>query len=555
MRVAITAATLAVLLAAAGTAQSQPAATAPEDQQPTGYDHVWHDGYVAVAGAEAIPCRHCHNMDARGRILGVPGHTACFGTCHGKAPPRRRLSKRKPQPYPIAEERLPFCTPCHSPTALRRAISGSSEKLAVFYPPYRIELDYGVLLSHAKHDAPSMARGACLACHSIPGSPASKRKQEVHQRCTPCHLKPKSDLVPNMEACTACHRAAFGPATTPHRNPSKYPVARKFSHLEHLARPAAPPLPGGAPAPRGAPTTGERCRTCHLAVTRAEGENVPTPSSAECESCHDGATAFSTVGVECARCHVEPTERVPRPPPPKVWPRFSHAAHRREGLQADCRDCHSLGPDAVPLPASRDHEPCAKSGCHAADFAALEPKTCLACHSGSEPWRPLHTERRAPAETEFGARFSHRQHLAGAAPILSKPCTSCHNTESRWRDMRLPRDHSTCTGSGCHGREATPAPDLANCAGCHEAGAAAARRKSRDAQPWSVRRQFRHAPHTAPQADGTPAPACTVCHDNIADSRALDDIATPKKEICAPCHDGRVAFKLTGQGCVRCHGK
>jgi hypothetical protein len=32
-------------------------------------------------------------------------------------------------------------------------------------------------------------------------------------------------------------------------------------------------------------------------------------------------------------------------------------------------------------------------------------------------------------------------------------------------------------------------------------------------------------------------------------------IETPPKKTCAPCHDGRTAFKMTGHGCARCHAK
>jgi len=468
------------------------------------------------------------------------------------------VNKRRPKPYPIAEERMPFCTPCHSPTVLRRAVAGTSEKLAVFYPPYRRELDYGVLLSHAKHDAPSGPSGACLACHSVPtDAGAAARAPEVHTRCTPCHLKPRSDTVPSMEACTACHRAAFGPATTPHRLPGKYPVARKFSHEKHLVREAEVAARRGERPNAGARTeaTGKLCRGCHIAATRAEGENVPSPSTAECASCHDGKIAFSTVGADCRKCHSKPAERVPRPPLPKVLPRFLHAQHRSSGLHAECGACHSLTASGLPEPASRNHQPCAEASCHGPEFASLEPKICLACHSGSEPWRPLHTERRAPPETEFGARFSHQQHLAGDAPLVSAPCASCHNTASETRDMRLPRDHTPCAGPACHGQKETPAPALADCEGCHEAGLCEARRKARTAVPWSVRARFRHAPHVAVQAGGESPPPCTRCHENVVESTGIDDIAAPKKAICAPCHDGRTAFKLTGHGCVRCHGK
>jgi hypothetical protein len=423
----------------------------------------------------------------------------------------------------------------------------------VFYPPYDIERDYGVMLSHARHDQPSRAEGECLACHAEPPDPGAappKRKGAAHARCAPCHLKPSSDVVPGMEACTACHRAAFGPATTPHRVPGEFPVAATFSHRKHMAYEAAAPA-----AREGAKRKGDSCRPCHVAVTKAEGEAIPSPSTAECERCHDGKSAFSALAPECRKCHRRPAEQVTRPPRPEERPRFSHRAHSKAGLQATCAACHTLDASGLPRPASADHQPCSDAECHRAEFSSLEPKICSSCHAGTEPWRPLHTERRPRPETEFGARFSHRQHLGGEQPLLQVACASCHLVESGHRDMRLPRDHSSCTGSGCHGQGDAPAPSLAQCEGCHVPGLIQTKQRECVKKQWSVRRRYRHAPHSAElTTEGTPL-ACTHCHDTVIESTALGDIDTPKKAMCAPCHDGARAFKLTGHGCARCHGK
>jgi len=550
-RAILLAAAAALIAAGAPRALAQPAPTQSAQENPPGFDHVWHEGYVAVAGAEPIDCQHCHVMDAKGRIVGAPGHSACFGSCHGKAPARR--NPRRGKPYPIPDERLPFCTPCHAPSPLKRVIAGAKEKLAVPYPPYRLELDYSILLSHARHDAPANKRDACLTCHAVPGAKRpgkTTQQREVHVRCTPCHLKPEADVVPGMEACTACHRAAFGPATTPHRVPGKYPVAGAFSHQKHLQRART-----GAGAAAGAKSVGASCRPCHVAVTKAEGEQIPSPTTTECAPCHDGKTAFSTVGAGCRKCHSEPTERVPRPPLPEVWPRFLHTKHVRDGLQTPCRCCHGLDADGAPTPASPDHQPCSSSGCHAAEFSSLAPTICLSCHSGAEPWRPLHTERRPPPETEFGAAFSHRQHLGGDSPLLSVSCASCHRVTSASRDMRLPRDHSSCTGSSCHGDRPTPKPSLTDCEGCHRPGLTAARLEEGATRAWSVRKQFRHPPHLVAHSPGTQPTACTTCHESVATSAKLEEIGPPAKAICASCHNGGTAFKITGHGCVRCHGK
>jgi c(7)-type cytochrome triheme protein len=89
------------------------------------------------------------------------------------------------------------------------------------------------------------------------------------------------------------------------------------------------------------------------------------------------------------------------------------------------------------------------------------------------------------------------------------------------------------------------APTLATCGGCHTLGLAAARVHDRELAPWSVRRAFDHGAHTGS--------ACASCHVDVA---AADPAAmpTPAKATCAPCHDGKTAFKLTGTSCKRCHG-
>ena len=44
-----------------------------------------HERNVDVSGAEPIACTRCH-VDKAGRLVGRPGHAACFGACHGAAP-------------------------------------------------------------------------------------------------------------------------------------------------------------------------------------------------------------------------------------------------------------------------------------------------------------------------------------------------------------------------------------------------------------------------------------------------------------------------------------
>jgi c(7)-type cytochrome triheme protein len=66
-----------------------------------------------------------------------------------------------------------------------------------------------------------------------------------------------------------------------------------------------------------------------------------------------------------------------------------------------------------------------------------------------------------------------------------------------------------------------------------------------------VRATFDHAPHRR-TASGEAVP-CTSCHLAMVAAPDVAAIPTPPKATCAPCHDGRAAFKLTGHGCARCH--
>jgi hypothetical protein len=162
--------------------------------------------------------------------------------------------------------------------------------------------------------------------------------------------------------------------------------------------------------------------------------------------------------------------------------------------------------------------------------------------------------------------------------------------------MRLPHQHGTCMGAGCHASEspravpearpeavpdavsdaapeAVPeaAPDAAQgagegaehlqgpvplsaCSGCHALDLVTTRRAQRLAAPWSVRARFEHALHERDPVSGA-AVGCTACHAGVVEADSVAAIPGPPKRACVPCHDGRAAFKLTGHGCARCHGQ
>ncbi len=264
---------------------------------------------------------------------------------------------------------------------------------------------------------------------------------------------------------------------------------------------------------------------------------------AACAACHDGEAAFAPAAT-CTRCH----DAAPRVAwsPPKPGPRFSHAQHGAAATA--CASCHTLAASGEPMVAH--HEACA--GCHAMHPTQAEierapsdddpPPICGACHEGTEPWRHLVADRAPPDATEIGASLDHGAHASAA-------CATCHVRRTPTSELRMPHGHVACSGAGCHAIGDGPAPTLATCEGCHRLGLAAERIATRRATAWNVRATFDHARHA-----GRETIACTRCHTALAGAQLLAT-PTPAKATCAPCHDGKSAFKLTGTGCRRCHAR
>jgi c(7)-type cytochrome triheme protein len=567
-------------------------AAAPAGSAPTGLDHAAHAGQVALSGAAAVPCVRCHAMDRRGRVAHRLGHEACFGECHGPRPQRPRPGAQRAMRASGQDDaaRRTVCLVCHAADALDRGVftvpSGSLSGP-----------EHALRLSHAVHAVPSQAHGGCRACHGTgeeqagvrPGvrsnagpagrttaapARAATTRPDAHARCTRCHAPVEAgsgsapapaDGAPageeagplSMHDCTRCHVAVTAGVLRPHLVPGRYRAS--FSHARHQARGL------------------DDCRGCHAGVLAAAGSELPAPRTEDCSGCHDGTQAFSVVGPHCRRCHAERSPAQESRPP--RGPGYSHRAHQERGLDLPCTRCHQLDARGMPLPPAPEHAPCSDAGCHRDQFMAREPEICGACHVGTEPWARLYFQPRPRPDTEFGARFSHRQHQN--ADI--ETCERCHRERSELRDMRLPPQHATCMGAGCHAQglsqagpkaenaakdgaqnnakddaeagAASPEPvSLQTCAGCHVLDLVATRHAQRIAAPWSVRARFEHAPHERDPASGA-AVACTTCHTGVVEADSVAAIPGPPKRACRPCHDGRVAFKLTGHGCARCHGQ
>jgi hypothetical protein len=520
-------------------------AVAQQRSGATGFHHGEHAQQVGGAGAAAVPCTRCHAMDRRGRVAHRPGHAACFGECHGPRPTRA----------PEGPARRAVCRVCHAAEALERPGAG---RVLVEAGPLSAP-EHALVMSHAAHDAASQARGGCRACHAPgreDGRPdhASARGpgHDAHARCTRCHLPgpaaagdaaagvaaagvAKAGLL-SMNDCAGCHVAAEAGSRRPALVSG--PFRASFSHARHAAR------------------GHDDCRGCHAAVLAAGGNELPPPRTEACAGCHDGAQAFSVLGPQCRRCHEGDGPRSDSRS--RRGPGYSHRAHQARGLDLPCTRCHQLDARGIPLPPAADHAPCSDAGCHREEFAARAPAICGACHLGTEPWLRLYFQPQQRPETEFGARFSHRQHQQ-ASPERLAACEQCHRQRSPQRDLALAAQHETCMGAGCHERAASevdhpvgPTP-LTACTGCHERDLMATRRARRMAVPWNVRERFDHAQHGSEPGAGAAVP-CMACHEGVADADRVADIPAPPKRTCAPCHDGGVAFKLTGHGCARCHG-
>ncbi len=489
---------LVVLMLLSGIARADgPRAT------PIGFDHQVHDRDVNISGAETIPCGRCHvdTIAGRGFALARPDHASCFGSCHGAAPAKPKPGQKIAIESP---ERLKLCTNCHAEVALGAPFTG---KLAVSYPPYDREQDFAVTIGHKRHRT-----FACATCHADtlvkPASPG-----RPHVRCaSSCH-DGTPGKGPAMSACETCHVRASGSPQPPSLVPVTVPIV--FSHRAHASH---------APA-------GRACATCHASIIDTDDNTLPRPDAKSCAlaGCHDAHAAFA-ITASCTKCHKDPPTRTFHIERPVA--RFSHAAHAPLTKQP-CAACHQLAPSGEIRAGT--HDACTGSGCHD-DFGSAKPKICGACHNTTEPWRALAADRGPAEASEFGATLDHGKH--------AEPCASCHQLRTAKHELRTPRGHASCATAGCHAVTSGPAPNMTACNACHVLGEETARLADRTHAPWTVRGMFVH--------DAAHALACVSCHDDLTATTARA-IATPKKATCAPCHDGKAAFKLTGTTCTRCH--
>jgi c(7)-type cytochrome triheme protein len=248
-------------------------------------------------------------------------------------------------------------------------------------------------------------------------------------------------------------------------------------------------------------------------------------------------------------------------------PGFNHTQHQKAGLGMDsCDACHAgTSADGKLKFPGKDHKPCSNGACHADEYRKRGSQLCFTCHMRNEPWgdNPTKTSLVRPAGVppEFSVGFSHKAHFERGGGKDSKAvggCQNCHYRESGGEAPKvapglLAPAHVQC--ASCH--EATAKPEMLKCGACHTfSSSIPAVAGERAAPEWRVTAKFRHETHRT-DARTTPPGAldCQACHPGVSDAGPGQKPPSPKMAGCAStCHDGKVAFKATGFGCVRCHG-
>ncbi len=231
--------------------------------------------------------------------------------------------------------------------------------------------------------------------------------------------------------------------------------------------------------------------------------------------------------------------------------RFGHAFHKGKGVAIDaCYTCHGIrGSTIEPVTRGKNHQPCNNAACHASEYMSREPKICVVCHVSSVPWTKQTARIRNLSASEFGGEISHKTHQSDKARKGGISCQSCHGNVYV-RGSR-PDAHAVC--GSCH--QGAMQPRMGDCGSCHKLGSLANRRKL--ASKFSVRARFDHGDHyrdPRSKAAVAPAPSCTTCHAGLKGATTLAEVIAPTMRSCDTCHDGKLAFKTTGFGCVKCHG-
>ncbi|HEY5761891.1 MAG TPA: cytochrome c3 family protein [Rhodocyclaceae bacterium] len=378
-----------------------------------------------------------------------------------------------------------------------------------------------------------VAPGACATCHNgtaARGKPAAGHVPTT-AACDTCHTNfvGFAPAVMNHAAttgpvaaanCSTCHSGAYltinaqvKPAThvattaqcdTCHTSTSSWATAT-FNHVA-----ASPPVVG-------------RCATCHNSVTALGKPTTHVPTTAQCDICHSGFSAF-------------------RPAP------MNHAATTGPIAAGNCSACHNGGYTAVNARA--------KPATHIPTVGQ-----CDSCHSNTSAWAPATMNHAGTA----GQCSSCHSGAYLAQNALAKPpthiattaqCDSCHNSTTSWATATF--NHGTasppvagrcasCHGISALGKPPTHVPTTAQCDTCHKNFTAFA--------PATMS----HSATTGPLAAGN----CASCHGGAyVSAGAVAKTATHlvTTQSCDVCHTTTAwkptSFAHTGVtpgSCASCH--
>ncbi len=483
------------------------------------FDHKGHEAAAAkVGGARGkAACTDCHQYKPDGTQnlrAGLEHGTRCI-KCH-------QQEDKATKCFPQTKAKCVSChtfdasDPCHENTP--SALSKPSIYQASF--------------NHGQHIGFKVAiEKDCANCHRK-NAPPSAVAFNAHQRCWTCH-GPKggpSTIATKLfkDDCEGCH------ATARPKPPASGDPFRlgKFDHQRHHAE-----------------SRQSSCTTCHTNMSGSDPTSVPRPAMQSClKSCHDGSRgagkAFSAVGTKCTSCHNSPGG-LTMPVKKDVF--FSHEAHSKRNVNVNnCADCHSVQPDGTVMAPTvgKDHTPCSNASCHQTEFMSRTTKICFVCHEESAvPWKKLQARMQDPSpKPEFFENISHASHLQKKG-TSNAACTDCHG--DKLGGGKAPKDHQAC--AECHGKGA-PAHPMSECGKCHTRDALARKAPSE----WSVAATFEHKRH-ANDSRSRKTTECKECHADVVKSTSLANMAKPKMETCAGCHNGKVSFKTTGFDCAKCH--
>jgi c(7)-type cytochrome triheme protein len=494
------------------------------------FDHGTHDA-SSKAGGKLAACADCHKMDAKG-VRVIPGgeHPRCV-KCHSfpKTCPEVKAFAGTPK------NPARLCDSCHKPTG------------TCALPPLPAKPSgptYASRFAHGEHVGFKVAiEQECMKCHAEQ-APAGTPTTVAHTLCFRCHAGQGGVAKLQSNNCTGCHqppKAKAGPSNDPFR-------LGKFDHRKHHTD-----------SRMGANNTAI-CSSCHDQKKIAAATDVPRPSMTTCmQSCHDGQKAFSAIGTTCTKCHKSTVGGAGLTFAVKD-PVFTHAKHITRNVKIDgvCTNCHGIATDGTsaampPLHtedpnASRNHMPCAASGCHQTEFLSRSVKICGVCHDKANPWDKVVARNRTDKRgTEFFESMNHQSHLQKKG-TSNAACADCHG--DKLGGGNAPKGHAPC--AECHGK-GPPAHAMTDCDKCHSK-TPPTRAGSTE---WSVASVFVHKSHTRdPRPNArTPTTNCIECHADVGKSRTLADMGKPKMQTCDGCHNGKTAFKTTGFDCARCHTK